>query len=489
VRRKTRAERIPQRITAKEDLPSGEKIIAKFHPHALSFMRWYAPSFILMVWTAVFFIVTLFNIVDLSILEAWLGDARDMAPLVFWFLGAVAVGFILPSNPRTSRENVSAHTFLRAVRIFYWILLLVPLVIVTYLTIQDPLNEYRPLTYVFALGIAALMVFIYDIYRRSFTYYVTNFRIIFRYKFFNTVERTIRFSKVEDVEVSRSLLQRIFKLGNVRPYSGAEENLIDLTPGYDSPDECFFGVRNPYYVKRILLEQMLGPQDQIQDSVYRLDAKERQAAVYGGPAAARKAYGGADMDGASAVKEAAATGGPGGGAPGGAAQAAGSAAAPAPARRETSTDLASNGRAASADADRVKKLEEELARLRRDTSTQRERTAMDTEERRAREEAKREGIDERGGSSTSKPTWREPAVADTRYKADEKRGAFAQGAQPAATRKVESEHAGFGDDRDALRGSEDAFRPAEREKPKKSLFGDEQDDAGAEPEDDKPRSI
>ena len=473
VRRKSRAERIPQRITAKEDLPSGEKIIAKFHPHALSFMRWYAPSFLLMAWTAFFIVVTAFDLFDLSWLETFLGPYGAMAPLVFWFLGAVLVGFILPSNPRTSRENVSARTFLRAVRIVYWILLAIPLVIVTYLTIQDPVNEYRPLTYVFALGIAALVVFIYDVYRRSFTYYITNFRMIFRYKFFNTVERTIRFSKVEDVEISRTLLQRIFKLGNVRPYSGAEENLIDLTPGYDSPDECFFGVHNPYYVKRILLEQMLGPQDQIQDSVYRLDARERVAGAYGGPAAARKAYAGnPGGDGAAAT----ATDLPAPGAPHTATVA----------KRDSSTELANTARDGSADTDRVKKLEADLARLRRETASERERSRMDAEEQRAREEARRDGVAERGGSSTAQPGWREPDQAETRYRADEKRGLFDDPAPPKGERRVDRERAAFGDDRDALKGSEDAFRPAEREKAKRSLFGGEPEPEG---EDDKPRSI
>lgn len=467
VRRKTRAERIPQRITEKEDLPSGEKIIAKFHPHALSFMRWYAPSFLLMAWTAFFVIVTAFDIFDLAWLETWLGPYSAMAPLVFWFLGAMVIGFILPSNPRTSRENVSAKTFLRAVRVVYWLLLAAPLIIVTYLTIQDPANEYRPLIYIFAIGIAALVVFIYDVYRRSFTYYITNFRIIFRYKFFNTVERTIRFSKVEDVEVSRSLLQRLVKLGNVRPYSGAEENLIDLTPGYDSPDECFFGVHNPYYVKRILLEQMLGPQDQIQDSVYRLDARERMQKDYGGPAAARKVYAG-ERD-ASA---------PSGG---------GAAGAAAATTKETRTDLAANTRSASADSERVRKLEAELARLRTETASARDRTRMDEEERRAREEARREGVGQRGGSSSADPSWKEPAGADTRYRTDEKRGLFDE-EPPAASsaRQVEREHAGFGDDRDALKGSEDAFRTADRERQKKPPADDE---PASEDDEDKPRSI
>lgn len=472
VRRKTRAERIPQRITEKEDLPSGEKIIAKFHPHTLSFMRWYAPSFLLMIWTGFFVVTTFLNWIDLSWLEAWLGDYSGMAPLVFWFLGAMVIGFILPSNPRTSRENVSARTFLRAVRVVYWLLLMAPLILFTYLTIENPANEYLPLIYVFALGIAALVVFIYDVYRRSFTYYITNFRIIFRYKFFNTVERTIRFSKVEDVEVSRTLLQRIFKLGNVRPYSGAEENLLDLTPGYDSPDECFFGVHNPYYVKRILLEQMLGPQDQIQDSVYRLDARERMQKDYGGPAAARKAYEGGSRAATST-----------GGAPGGGVAPAGP---EAPAPKEPRTDLAANSRAAAADADRVKKLEAELARLRKETATSRERTRMDEEERRAREEARREGVSQRGGSSTETPAWSEPAGGQTRYRSDEKRGKL-DGPDPArGARKVEQEHAGFGDDRDALKGSEDAFRTSERERQKKPLFDDEPEEAD---DADKPRSL
>src|SRR3972149_567350 len=84
--------------------------------------------------------------------------------------------------------------------------------------------ELTPWVQIYTVLLSVLMILIYDLYRRSFTYFVTNFRVIFRYRFFKTAENNLRFSQVRDVEIDRSFLERLFKLGNVRPHTGAEED-------------------------------------------------------------------------------------------------------------------------------------------------------------------------------------------------------------------------------------------------------------------------
>lgn len=257
----------------RETLIAGEKILAKFHPHPVSFMPWYLPSILLFIWTATYLVILAFFASLFNEFRSFMGGGSDLAPLLFWAIGAFLIGLIMPRDARTSKQNVTASTFLKAVHYLYFALLALPFILYFVFRLKAAAVELTPWVQVYAILLSLLMLLFYDLYRRSFTYFVTNFRVIFRYRFFKTAENNLRFSQVRDVEIDRSFLQRLFKLGNVRPYTGAEESMVDLTPGYDSPDECFFGVRNPEYVKRLILEQMLGPTDTIHASVYGTGGK------------------------------------------------------------------------------------------------------------------------------------------------------------------------------------------------------------------------
>ncbi len=251
----------------RETLISGERVLARFHPHPISFLPWYIPSILLFVWTATYLLILAFFATLFNEFKTLVGGS-DIAPLLFWAIGAVLIGLIMPRDARTSKQNVTASTFLKAVHYLYFALLALPFILYFIFRLKAAAVELTPWIQIYTILLSVLMILFYDLYRRSFTYFITNFRVIFRYRFFKTAENNLRFSQVRDVEIDRGFLQRIFKLGNVRPYTGAEESLVDLTPGYDSPDECFFGVRNPEYVKRLILEQMLGPTDTIHASVY-----------------------------------------------------------------------------------------------------------------------------------------------------------------------------------------------------------------------------
>ena len=302
----------------RETLIAGERILAKFHPHPMAFLPWFLPSILLFVWTATYLVILAFFASLFDQFKNLIGGS-DIAPLLFWAIGAFLIGLIMPRDARTSKQNVTASTFLKAVHYLYFALLALPFILYFVFRAKSAALELTPWVQIYTVLLSVLMILIYDLYRRSFTYFVTNFRVIFRYRFFKTAENNLRFSQVRDVEIDRSFLERLFKLGNVRPYTGAEENLVDLTPGYDSPDECFFGVRNPEYVKRLILEQMLGPTDTM------------HASVYGTGATGPTGLGGQPVI-------------PVGGAP----------AAPAAPKA-----------AAEADADRVKRLEKELEELRK----------------------------------------------------------------------------------------------------------------------------
>lgn len=418
---------------SKETLISGERILAKFHPHPVSFIRWYLPSVLLFIWTATYLILwylfTAFSGIDL-------GGANDLAPLLFWSIGAFAIAFIMPRNPRTARSNTSAATFLKAIHYLYIVLLALPFVLYFILHLRQAAVALSPWVQLYALLLSTLMILLFDLYRRSFTYFVTNFRVIFRYRFFKTAENNLRFSQIRDVEINRTLLQRLFKLGNVRPYTGTEENLVDLTPGYDSPDECFFGVRNPEYVKRLILEQMLGPTDTLHTSVY--------------------------TTGAPGVSP---PGSPPGSGPGippnlptGVTQ------------QPSATQAAVMATAAAADQEHIKKLERELAQLRKSDPTPGLNTAAPA------------------ASSVppafARPAGNEPKVMSQTDLPQPKPGRLSDVTPTVGVRAPEKpQHAEFGDDRDAFSSSDEGFRGAKKDEKKPAPRGTPADDQ------DKPRGI
>jgi hypothetical protein len=415
----------------KETLISGERILAKVHPHPASFIRWYLPSLLLFLWTATYLILYAFFFWIFQDLRNALGGAGDIAPLLLWSIGAILIGFIMPRDPRTARENTTAATFLKAVHYLYFVILALPFILYFIFRARTAAVEMSPWIQFYALLTSALMILMYDLYRRSFTYFVTNFRVIFRYKFFKTAEHNLRFSQIRDVEVNRSFLQRVFKLGNVRPYTGTEEDMVDLTPGYDSPDECFFGVRNPEYVKRLILEQMLGPTDSLHASVYGAGAQ----------------FGAQPPMPGSAVQAAVAAGPQG--------------APPAP----VAASVASPSPPPGADTERVKRLEEELNRLRR------EQPSMPTK-------------------GAAPPSQKLDATAPTKVAssvelpAPPKPARLSDVTPTVGVRPPEKpEHAEFGDDRDSFAPSDESFRGAKKDTKKPGPSGTAADD------DNKPRGI
>ena len=416
---------------SKETLISGERILAKFHPHWVSFLRWYLPSFLLFVWTATYVILYYFFASLFTGLNSTLGA---IAPLAFWAIGAFLIAFIMPRNPRTSRANTSAGAFLKAIHYTYIALLALPFILYFVFSMRGAALALSPWVQIYALLLSLLLIGFFDLYRRSFTYFVTNFRVIFRYRFFKTAENNLRFSQIRDVEINRTRIQRMVGVGNVRPYTGTEENLVDLTPGYDSPDECFFGVRNPEYVKRLILEQMLGPTDTLHTSVY-----------------------GTGPGGSGAP--------PAGGAPG-------EIKGPLPAgvqAQPSATAAAVAATAAAADAERIKKLERELQQLR----------AADVPK----------GTKPLTASQNAPPSTLPPAFGTAEAKMASStdlppKAARLADVQPTkGVREAEQpQHAEFGDDRDAFASQDQEFRGAKKDDKKRSSSSDE-------PEGDRPRGI
>ena len=127
-----------------EVLIAGERILAKFHPHPVSFIRWYLPSLLLFVWTGTYLILFFLFTSLFTGLRNALGSAGDIAPLLFWSIGALLIALIMPRNPRTARANTSAATFLKGIHYLYIALLLLPFILYFIFHLQRAALELSP---------------------------------------------------------------------------------------------------------------------------------------------------------------------------------------------------------------------------------------------------------------------------------------------------------------------------------------------------------
>jgi hypothetical protein len=122
----------------------------------------------------------------------------------------------------------------------------------------------------FSTGILAILIA--DFYRKAYKYYITNFRIAMIRKFLTYNEVYIRYENLVDLDVTVSILGRIFSFGSIIPstssgigmganYTGRNSiNGAVSIKGTDvpraKPSECFFGVKRPYTVRNEIAEYM-----------------------------------------------------------------------------------------------------------------------------------------------------------------------------------------------------------------------------------------
>ena len=184
-----------------ETLLKGEKVILRTKPHPLSFL-----------WLYLYFLY--FIIVNGYILLNWTDFEGYFQGLLGGISGGLAYGAIL---------------------IVWWIITLLPAVIIAVLRIS-----WRWLIFFFLVALISTLLFIYDyvsienlfhittgiaiigillidIYRRSHEYLITNFRIVMTLGFLGSEERDVFYNKISDVFVRKGFFGKIFNFGDVIP--------------------------------------------------------------------------------------------------------------------------------------------------------------------------------------------------------------------------------------------------------------------------------
>jgi hypothetical protein len=236
-------------------LGSNERLIRKLHPDVFSFLRYYGIGIVLLIWTAVLtWMVHWGYLKDFE--PAWFGEAiNPLIPILLWAAVAALLGGTLVRGFHTAFQamfwvSVVLGIVLTGLVVWYW---------------NEP--AFAPyFALIFGYVDAVLSILIAEIYRRAFSYFITDMRIVIRYKLLSSKEVNIRFEKIEDWKIDRPLLWRIFGVGTIRPYTGTEDGKADADRSFDAPDECMYGIRHPQGVKKLLVDLVL-ERDQIRTTV------------------------------------------------------------------------------------------------------------------------------------------------------------------------------------------------------------------------------
>jgi hypothetical protein len=228
-------------------LATNERLVSKLHPHVFSFFRYYSIGIVLLVWTIVmtwlFYWGYLKDFADLD----WFGKGMNpLIPALLWFLVALVLGLTV------------VRSFNKGLQVLYWTAAVLMLVLaVLFIWVWGREDIVLAVTVGYAYLDAILTIIVAEIYRRAFSYYITDMRIVIRYKLFSSNEVNLRFEKIEDWKIARSFIWRILGVGTIRPYTGTEDGKADLNREFDAPDECLYGIKNPEGIKRQLVDLVL----------------------------------------------------------------------------------------------------------------------------------------------------------------------------------------------------------------------------------------
>ena len=134
-------------------------------------------------------------------------------------------------------------------------------------------------------AVALLGLFSVEFYRRSFTYFLTDNRIVLKSNFLmNRSERQVRYNHIEDIKLEQGIIGSIFGYGTVLPLTGSglgtgtDESMVIAGSGAEikglgslgiaggsrssskktrhNPNDCLFGVPSPGKVRDLITENI-----------------------------------------------------------------------------------------------------------------------------------------------------------------------------------------------------------------------------------------
>jgi membrane protein YdbS with pleckstrin-like domain len=257
----------------------GEVVKLKLSPHPFSFMHYYIHGVVMLVF-GVFFAILYQTGAWNSIADALKGVTQAIgsgngdiiAAFLVWGFFAILLALVAW---RTVDDVGGWYAML-------YILILIFAIVIEYLTLWN----YKYLIPIYMIALAVLMLLLADRYRKSFRYYVTNHRIAIIKRFLTHDEIFLRFRNIVDLDVHQGFWARVFGYGTIIPITpggigtgsdsitiaGDAEKGDTLEKGVRNdrilsttksvatsratPDECIYGVRDPFGVKTLVSELM-----------------------------------------------------------------------------------------------------------------------------------------------------------------------------------------------------------------------------------------
>ena len=261
----------------------GEELKMQLKPHMFSFFHLYLTFFLLLIWSYV--IYDFFNSDKFSDfpfydnIEALVQDSEVLAGAIIWSFGLFLVGFIaryffLDSGGQGIFRLSSGVALFGIIVMAYH----------GYSDMKDTMGFGRWFIPGLTTVVGLVGLFSVDFYRRSFTYYLTDNRIVLQSSFLmNRSERQVRYNHIEDIKMEQGIFGTIFGYGTVLPLTGSglgtgtDESMGVGGTGTEvkgmslgiggaarnssrsvrhNPHDCLFGVASPSKVRDMITEHI-----------------------------------------------------------------------------------------------------------------------------------------------------------------------------------------------------------------------------------------
>jgi hypothetical protein len=255
----------------------------QLRPHVFSFFYLYVIFFLLLVWAYIiydFFAQDKFTTFPLYEVIIKIPFANEvLAGAMIWSLGLLIVGFLarfffLDSGGQSIFRLYTGVAFLGILVMSYhaW-------------KMEDTMDFGLWFIPSLTAAVGFLGMLSVNAYRRSFTYYLTNNRIVLKSSFLmNNSERQVRYNHIEDIKMEQGVVGTIFGYGTVLPLTGSglgtgsDESMVIVGSGAEvkglgsiglaggsrssskrirhNPHDCLFGVPSPSKVRDLITENI-----------------------------------------------------------------------------------------------------------------------------------------------------------------------------------------------------------------------------------------
>ena len=261
----------------------GEEMKMQLKPHFFSFFHLYIIFFLLLIWAYI-----IYDFFESDKFEEFPGYDFIHG---LWFVNEVLAGAIIWSLALFAVGFIARYFFMDAggqsIFLLYSGVAVLGIGVLSYH--QWKMDNTINFGLWFIPGITAAVgligLFSVDAYRRSFTYYLTDNRIVLQSRFLmNRSERQVRYNHIEDIKMEQGIVGTILGYGTVLPLTGSglgtgsDETMIIAGSGTDvkglgsigfaggsrasskrirhNPNDCLYGVPNPAKVRDLITENI-----------------------------------------------------------------------------------------------------------------------------------------------------------------------------------------------------------------------------------------